>query len=106
MTGIEDRLTLTSGDFKHSLKKLVAQATTVTKFELDDSRCFFYIFFDQRNTCHNNDQVKVGRLIELNYRDVKLSLSFFTRLSNKDISFTIFLFKIFFSYFRIIKKLR
>ena len=86
MTGFEDRLTLTSGDFKQSLKKLVAQATTATAYEPDDSGFVFYISFYPRNTYHNIDQVKVGRSIELNYRDVKFPLSFFTKLSDKDIS--------------------
>ena len=50
MTGFEDRLTLTSGDFKQSLKKLVAQATTATAYEPDDSGFVFYISFYPRNT--------------------------------------------------------
>ena len=86
MTGFEDRLTLTSGDFKHSLKKLVAQATTATAYEPDDSGFVFYISFYPRNTFHNIDQVKVGRSTEINYRDVKFPLSFFTKLSDNDIS--------------------
>lgn len=58
MIGIEDRLTLTSGNFKPSLKKLVAQSSTATKFEPDNSRFVFHIIFYQKNTFYNIDQVK------------------------------------------------
>ena len=90
LNGFEDRLTLTSGksDYQsqHIVTKLIAEATTATAFEPDDSGFVFYISFYPRNSFYNIDQVKVGRSTEINYRDVKFPLSFFTRLSDKDIS--------------------
>ena len=86
--GFEDRLTLTSGVSNSELKfsKLVAQSTTFSMFEIDESGFVFYVTFYPRNSNYNIDQLKVGRATEINYREAIFPLSFFAKLTDKDIS--------------------
>ena len=92
--GFEDRLTLTSGTeiADNRLSCLVAQSTTFSWFEDDKSGFVFYVTFYPRTIDHNMDQVKAGRSVEINYREVKFPLNFYTRLTDKDlaISFTFY----------------
>ena len=94
LSGFEDRLTLTSGtsDEENQLSRLVAQSTTFTIFEKDESGFVFYVSFYPRNHFANIDQVKIGRSTEFNYREVSFPLNFYTKLTDKDIaiSFTFY----------------
>ena len=86
--GFEDRLTLTSGTefIETVLSSLVAQSTTFSWSESEQSGFVFYVTFYPRTTEYNMDQVKAGRSIEINYREVKFPLNFYTRLTDKDIA--------------------
>ena len=94
LSGFEDRLTLTSGtsEKENQLSRLVAQSTTFTIFEKDESGFVFYVSFYPRNQYANIDQVKIGRSTEFNYREVTFPLNFYTRLPDKEvaISFTFY----------------
>ena len=92
--GFEDRLTLISGAeiADNRLSCLVALSTTFSWFEGDKSGIFFYVIFYPRRMDYNMDQFKAGRTVEINYREVKFPLNFYTRLTDKDlaISFTFY----------------
>ena len=94
LNGFGDRLSLTSGTYEreNSLSKLVAESTTFTIFEEDNSGFVFYITFYPRNNEYNMDQIKIGRSTEFDYRDVHFPLNFFTKLTDKNIavSFTFY----------------
>ena len=94
LSGFEDRLTLTSGtsEKENQLSRLVAQSTTFTIFEKDESGFVFYVSFYPRNQYANIDQVKIGRSTEFNYREVSFPLNFYTKLGDQDIaiSFTFY----------------
>ena len=86
LMGFGDRLTLTSGTKNKSLSKLVAQSTYYDWLNEDKSGFVFYITYYPRNSEYNIDQVKAGRTMEFNYREVKFPLNFFTTVSEKDIA--------------------
>ena len=75
----------------------------ICKFEIDESGFVFYVTFYPRNSNYNIDQLKVGRATEINYREAIFPLSFFAKLTDKDISisFTFYNYNIiiFISYF-------
>ena len=74
------------------MSRLVAQSTTFTIFEKDESGFVFYVSFYPRNHYANIDQVKIGRSTEFNYREVSFPLNFYTKLTDNDlaISFTFY----------------
>ena len=86
--GYEDRLTLTSGTdiAEDTLSSLVIQSTTISWFDERHSGFVFYVTFYPRNSEYNIDQVKAGRSTDLNYRQSKFPLNFYTRLTDKDIA--------------------
>ena len=88
LDGFEDRLTLTSGTdiIDNKLSSLVVQSTSFSWLEENDSGFIFYVTFYPRNTEYNIDQVRAGRSIEINYRQVKFPLNFYTRLTDQDIA--------------------
>ena len=88
LDGFEDRLTLTSGTdiIDNKLSSLIVQSTSFTWIDDNDSGFVFYVTFYPRNTEYNIDQVRAGRSIEINYRQVKFPLNFYTRLTDQDIA--------------------
>ena len=83
-----DRLTITSGTKKEENKfsHLVASSSEYNWYKNDNSGFVFYITYYPRNSEHNFDQVKEGRSTELQYRDVKFPLNFYTPIGDKDIT--------------------
>ena len=88
--GFEDRLTLTSGTEieENRLSCLVAQSATFPWSERSYELFVFYVTFYPRSKIHNMDQVKAGRSVEINYREVKFPLNFYTRLTDNDLAIT------------------
>ena len=90
LNGYEDRLTLTT---KSTIAKNQTHLRVVSKTTTQDKSGFvFYMTFYPRNDQYNIDQLKVGRSIELNYREAKFPLNYFSPISNEEItiSFTFY----------------
>ena len=84
ISGYEDRLTLTSGTLDESkrLSKLVVSSDTTSIFSPDNAGLVFYLTYYPRNPYYNFDQVKIGRSIEFNYRNVKFPLNYIAQLND------------------------
>ena len=88
LNGFEDRLTLTSGTYieENQLSYLVAKSNTVTLLEKNKAGFVFYMTFYPRNNQINIDQLKIGRSTEFYYRKLEFPISYFSRLTDEDIS--------------------
>ena len=87
MNGIEDRLTLTSGELDNvKCSHLIAQACTINLGDFDNTGFIFYFTYKARVPEINMDQIKAGRSVEINYRNVLFPLNFYTYLNDKDLS--------------------
>ena len=94
LNGYEDRLTLTTKTKikENQLSHLIVVSNTLVGSTPDQPGFVFYMTFYPRNDEYNIDQLRVGRSIELNYRDAKFPLNYFAPLSKEEltISFTFY----------------